>query len=309
MCVYIASRTKNGGIYKYIFDGKKYIEDSFCQMDNPMYMIASTGRMDVLLREPFDNNESGYLRYEINDKGRLINPSEIYSTKGEIACHLFVENENVYCVNYTSGSVIKIPDTLVIHKGEKQSHTHYVGETIDGKYLCVTDLGLDAIYLYNKDLTLKEKIPMPSGHGVRHLCFSEDGYIFSANELKSTVTALKYENETLRVIDTISCTLNDKDGFSAASAIRLYKDKIFVAVRGHDLISCLSFKNDRLNLENSFSCQGKTPRDFCFDDNRLICCNQESDTVTIFEENNNRFELIQTINMKEPICVLAYEKE
>ena len=183
------------------------------------------------------------------------------------------------------------------------------GVTPDGKYLCVTDLGLDAIYLYDKDLQLKKKVKMPCGHGVRHLCFTDTPYVFTANELKSTVSVLKYEDETLRLIDTVSCIPQGTEGFTAASAIRMYRNKIYVAIRGCNLISCLSFENEKLQFESSFSCQGKTPRDFYFDENRLICCNQESDTVTVFQEKDATFELIQTIKIEEPICALVYQKE
>lgn len=303
--LYIASRTKMGGIYKYAFDGRHYEQRSFCPVDSPMYMIATDHTMHILLREPFDNKESGYVRYTIQENGDLNIPSPILSTKGQIACHLYVEQENIYCVNYTSGSVIKLPDTLVVHDSVRQSHTHYVGPTPDGKYLCVTDLGLDQIFLYDRDLNLINRVAMPLGCGVRHLVFAENNYIFSANELNGSVSALHYENGTMRLVDTVSCIDNQVKEVAAPSAIRMYKGKVYVAVRGCNTISCLSFCNDKLKLQNSFDCQGQMPRDFCFDENRLICCNQESDTVTIFQETNGSFNLIQTIQIEEPICSLT----
>jgi 6-phosphogluconolactonase len=307
--LYIASRSKDGGIYKYYFNGKGYELKGFFKMDSPMYMIAKNNKMHVLLREPFSNGESGYLNCDVNANGDLLNQSQIISTKGKIACHLLVDGKEVYVANYTSGSVAKIPDVVVCHKGEKEAHTHYVNLTPDGKYILVTDLGLDGIFLYDKNLQLKNKFQMPTGHGVRHLCFGEDGIIFSANELKSTVCALKYQEEKLTLIDTISCLPSGIEGGNFASAIRIYKGDIFVAVRGCNLISRLSFDGQKLKYKSSFTCEGKTPRDFYFDENRLVCCNQESDLVTIFEEKDGQFNLIQKIELKEPICVLNYKTE
>ena len=305
--LYIASRTPNGGIYKYTFNGKGYEQVSFSKMDSPMYMITHKNKMHVLLRSPFNNKESGYIRYDINESGDLYAHSEIISTKGEIACHLNTDGNHIYCVNYTSGSVIRLPDTLVVHSGDKMSHTHYVGFTPDRKYICVTDLGLDQIFLYDKALNLVDKINMPTGCGVRHLAFAKNDYIFTANELDATVSVLQYTNGTMHLIDTVSCVRNPHEPHPAPSAIKIYQGKIYVAIRGENVISQLSFEDGRLKLQNSFDCLGKTPRDFCFDENRLICCNQESDTVTVFEETNGSFNFTESIDIKEPICTLTYD--
>lgn len=303
--LYVASRAKNGGIYKYAFDGERYNEVSFASMDCPMYMIVEKNHMHVLLREPFFNKESGYVRYRITDSGDLQSPSPILSTKGEIACHLHIKNDNAYCVNYTSGSIIKMPDHLVVHKGDRQSHTHFVGSTPDEKYLCVTDLGLDRIFLYDDELNVINRVAMPMGCGVRHLVFLENNYVFSANELDATVSALRYEDGNMRLIDTVSCKSLKANAAAAPSAIRVRNHRIYVAVRGDDTICTLSFEQEKLKLQDRFCCQGKTPRDFCFDENRLICCNQDSNTVTVFQEVNGAFKYIQSIEMECPICTLT----
>lgn len=306
MSLYLASRAENGGIYRYDFDGEQYRQVGFFEMDSPMYMIANECAMHVLLRDPFHNKESGYVRYEITESGDLVSPSPILSTKGEIACHLFVEGRRVYCVNYTSGSVICLPDTLILHKGDSPSHTHYVGPTPDGKYLCVTDLGLDQIMLYDKDLHLWQTVSMPKGCGPRHLVFGDDNLVFCANELDATVSVLRYEEGDMKLLDTVSC-VKPREGISGApSAIRLHNGKIYVAVRGHNVISRLRFQQGKLELDESFDCGGEMPRDFCIDQNRLICCNQQSHTVTVLKEANGTLAPIQTIHLHEPICALTY---
>ena len=212
--VYIASCSTDGGLYHYHLhsDGSlKYVSKT--DLDRPMYMKISDKKMYALLRAPFSENEdSALIAYDIDDDGILINPSSQVSTRGKVACHLCVKDNVVYCANYISGSVMKFPDTLVTHRGEgvhpvrqASPHTHYVGVTPDEKFLCVTDLGTDTVYIYTPDMKLVSKASVPKGHGVRHLIFSEDGkYCFSANELMSTASSFLYENGKLTYIETIN---------------------------------------------------------------------------------------------------------
>ena len=312
--IYIASRTKNGGIYKYEFSEENgYIENGFTHLDSPMYMILKKQKMHILLRSPFENKHSGYICCNINENGDLHSFSNVISTNGEIACHLTEFKGNVYCVNYTSGNVTKIGGKTINHNAENSalSHPHYVAPTPDGKYLAVTDLGQDLIYIYDDDLNCVNKINMPTGHGIRHLAFTYGGeYIFTANELKSTVSVLEYKDGDMTLIDTISCLPKEFEGESFVSAIRLYKNDIYVANRGHNSISKLSFDGRKLKFLDAFYCKGKTPRDFIFHENRIICANQDSNNVTIFEEDSNgKYKFIQQIDMDEPICVICGKEE
>ena len=254
--IYIASCVKDGGIVRFRYQDKKgYVQEEITAVDSPMYMIMLKSKMHILLRAPFDNFQSGYVNFEVFEKGKLGNPSKLVSTKGEIACHLTEFKEDIYCVNYTSGDVTKIGKKTINHnvKGMATSHPHYVGATPDAKYLCVTDLGQDLIYIYDEALNLVNKVNMPLGHGVRHLSFSNDGkYIFTANELKSTVSALEYNSGDMRLLDTKSCLPKDYSNESFASAIRIYKNDIYVANRGHNSISRLSFDGKELKFIDSF---------------------------------------------------------
>ena len=312
--VYIASRIKDGGIYKYAYTKENgYMKDGFTPLNNPMYMIVKNKKMHILLRAPFENSSSGYIRLDITENGDLMSRSDIVSTSGETACHLTEFKGRIYCVNYTSGDVTKIGEKTVNHNSEALaiSHPHFIGETPDGKYLAVTDLGQDLIYIYDEDLNCLNKIEMPNGHGVRHLAFSKDGrYVFTVNELKSTVSVLAYCDGGMTLLDTISCLPKDFVGQSFASAIRLYKEYIYVANRGYNSISKLSFDGQKLKFIDAFDCKGKTPRDFVFHVDRIICANQDSDTITVLEENHNgKYEVIQQMYINEPICVICGKEE
>jgi 6-phosphogluconolactonase len=118
----------------------------------------------------------------------------------------------------------------------------------------VTDLGVDKIFIYHKDLTLASTVNIPSGHGPRHLAFHEDGtHIFCANELESTISLLNYKNGVMELVDTVSVLPEDFNGQSTVAAIRCVGNTVYVSNRGHDSISVLNFFRGKPHCEISLS--------------------------------------------------------
>ena len=312
--IYIASCATDGGIYQYhMYEDGSLKMRNFTQMDRPMYMAYENNKMHILLRSPFsENTESGLVVYDIDFDGNLKTPSSIISTKGEVACHLSVNCNDVYCANYISGSVIKMPETLVKHAGkginairQESPHAHYVGFTPDKEYVCVVDLGLDTVFLYSKKLEVVNKVQVPRGHGARHLVFSEDGkYCFVANELKSTVSLLEYKSGELKYIDTVRCLPEEYTGETTASAIRFNENNIYVSNRGLDTISVLNNQNKKLVYKGTYSCDGKSPRDFDIIGKYIVCTNEKSDSITVLDKHNFNTIYIEK-NVKSPICVVS----
>lgn len=309
--IYFASCVENGGIYHYKLKGGVFTLAEITPMDRPMYMVIEGRKMYIVLRAPFAHcEESGVVVYDLDEDGKLINPSKILSTKGVVGCHILVDRDEIYCANYVSGSAIKLPDQLVEHSGvgihpkrQTAPHCHFVGLTPDKKYVCVTDLGLDTIFLYDRDMQLHAKVKVPDGHGVRHLIFSDDGkWLFAANELASTLSVFAYEEGALTLLDTCKLLPEDFTGDNLAAAIRIKDGKIYVSQRGYDAISQVAFTGGKLILENNFPCGGKAPRDFDFAGDLLISTNQDSDTVTVLDSNHH-FTLLEEISIDMPICV------
>ena len=316
--VYIASCDEKGGIYHYALreDGR-LCEKSFTPLDHPMFLHIYNNRMYAVLRSPFENSkESGLISFDIAEDGALRDPSDVVSTKGEVSCHLTVDGD-VYCVNYISGSVIKMPSGLVVHKGkgihptrQTSPHPHQIIFTPDKKYLCVTDLGLDKIIVYDRELNGISSVSLPPGSGARHLAFSPDGqYAYCANELASSVTALDYCGGTLTPLETYSALPSGFQGENTAAAIRVSNGGSFVYVsnRGHDSIACFTVSGNTLRLNEFVPCGGSSPRDFNIspDERFLICTNENSDNVCVFEMKNGIPEKTQyDVNIKSPLCVL-----
>ena len=310
--IYVASCVETGGIYHYRFRNGGFYLAEVEKLDRPMYMIIDDRKMYIVLRAPFEDGTSGVVVYDIAEDGKLINPSELVSTKGKVACHIARHMGNTYCANYISGSVVMLPDILVQHHGvgehprrQEGPHVHYVGATPDNKYICATDLGLDTIFVYRPDMTLFSSVKVPTGHGVRHLAFSEDGsYLFAVNELKSTVAAFSYKNGILEFLDLCPILPEGYTEESIAAAIRVDDGLIYASNRGHDSIAVLTFYKNHLEFLGHIPCGGKTPRDFILAGNYLFSANQDSNNVAVLEKKRN-FELAQSLNVEMPICVCA----
>lgn len=309
---YIASCVKDGGVYLCEYsNGAVNIIDK-TPMDMPMYMLIEDNKMYVLLKGPFaDNDESGLVTYDINPDGTLCNPSEVISTKGKCACHLCLSDESVYCTNYVSGSVVKLPEgKLSVHSGkgvdlvrQESAHTHFVCETPDKNYILATDLGLDKIFVYDKDLSIVSTVDMPKGHGPRHLIFHDDATtLFCVNELKSTVSVLKYNSGELKLIGTTSALPEGYNGKTIAAAIRTDGNYVYTSNRGHDSISIMEYKNDSLSLLKNVHTYGANPRDFWNYDDIFLCTNQNGNNVTLVSKADGN--LLTEIAIPEPLAVL-----
>ena len=146
-----------GGIYACeITKSGALVKRAYFPCDRPMYAVQCNEGLGVLLRAPFlDSPNSGYFFVD----NELQNASEIKNSQGLVACHLCVDDEDVYLVNYLSGNIVKNGELIKKRIGrsahvvrQTEPHTHFVGKTPDG-YLAVCDLGTDALAFYNKDLT------------------------------------------------------------------------------------------------------------------------------------------------------------
>ena len=311
--IYISGCFETGGIYHYIFCNGLLKFKSFTPIDRPMYSIINDGKLYVVLRAPFDDsNDSGIVFFEIDNDGLLKNRSDIKSTKGTIGCHLCVDNEKVYVTNYISGSIIKIDEKLVVHNGysvnkerQESAHTHCVVTIPNSDLLCVTDLGLDKIFIYNKNLDCISSVDAVPGTGPRHVVFSDDGkYMYCANELSSSVAVYSFDGKNLKYLNESYALPEDFRGENLIAAIRKNGKYIYVSNRGHNSIACFEIGNDELCLKSISDCGGDSPRDFEIVDNFIICANQNDGVVSLLEiADNTKLTLKQKIKVDNALCV------
>ena len=301
---------KGGGIYRCeINDGSLKI-NAYLPCDRPMYAVKSGGRLHVLLRAPFANGEnSGYFSCaeDFSDK------TDVRDTLGKVACHLCVIENDVYIANYISGNIVKNCERAVAHAGhganiqrQESPHTHCVIPSPCGNYVLCADLGTDMLYIYDSALNLKGTAKVPEGYGIRHIVFSKDGkYIYAVNELVPSVSIFEWRNAGARCLRTEKLT--EAEGVTGA-AVRLSKDGKFLycSVRGENALYVLRADGANLTVEQKTDCGGDSPRDFDIIENKfLICCNENSDNVTVFSlQNGEGIAKTAKIKLPKPLCCL-----
>lgn len=312
--IYFLSCAKDGGIYHYTFEDEKFCFVEKIQLDRPMYAIIRNKKMYVILREVcYDTHFGGILSFNIDENGRLKNSKKIESTNGIVPCHLEVIENNKYVVNYLSGNIVDIKGKVITHSGksvhptrQEAPHTHFVCGSPDKKYILCTDLGLDKIFIYDKNLNEKYFVEITCGSGPRHLCFSKDGrYFYCVNELSNDVSVLEWNNGKPILKGSYSA-IPDFEGESTAAAIRVKDNYLYISNRGANTISRFEIIGDKLKLLDNTYCGGAGPRDFNIIDDYIICTNENSNSVTVLKLEKDKPVLTnEQLEISSPVCVIG----
>lgn len=306
--IYLLSCEKienGGGVYAYQLTKNGALEQrGYFACDRPMYAVKCKNGLCVLLRQPFANSEfSGYFFID----NALNNATEIKCTQGKVACHLTVVEDDVYTVNYLSGNIVKNGKEIVQRQGksihptrQSEPHTHFVGQTPDG-YLAVCDLGTDTLAVYDYNLQLFSQAQVPSGYGIRHIVFSKDGNcIYAVNELVPSVSVFAYENGVATLKNTVK--ISSKNEKANGAAIRLSRDgkTLYASVREENTVCVFDVDGERLTHIQTLNCGGDSPRDFDVFENYLVCTNERSGNVTVYDLEKGVFTA--DIKMKNALC-------
>lgn len=311
--IYILSCCEDGGIYRFGFDCGRFIQKEKLPLYCPMYAVKRNGKMYVILRETDKENRfGGFISFDIAENGELLNPSELLSTNGIVPCHLDVTDNGEYIVNYLSGNIVRLSGKTVTHTGhgihptrQEAAHTHFVTHSPDGKFILCTDLGLDKIFVYDRELNEYSVTSLPDGSGPRHLCFSDDGgLLYCVNELSNDVSVLKWNSGKAELLKSYAA-ISDFSGQSTAAAIRLSGKHLYVSNRGADTISRFELVGDELRLLENTPCGGKGPRDFNIIDGHIICTNENSNSITVLRLENGKPVLTDiSESLKAPLCAV-----
>lgn len=313
----VASCVPDGGVYKCTLydDGTVDIGEKI-SMPSPMYIQLDGSRLWAVLRAPFDDsNDSGVAAYDIETGERL---TEIFSTKGEVGCHIAASGKDVYCANYIGGSVFKVSDVLDAHEGQGvdpqrqlSPHPHSVVISPDGKYLLSCDLGLDKIIIYDRQLRALSHGSVPDGSGARHLVFSHAGdYIYCVNEMGGSISVFRFADGLLEYVNTVSVMPADFCGIAAAAAIKISQsgERLYITERATQKIVTLGINNAELTVLARTGSKGREPRDFTLlaNDKYAVCTNQFENSVSVFKMCVDETpEFMSSFNVKSPLCAVG----
>lgn len=179
------------------------------------------------------------------------------------------------------GSLSDSPPVTVTHTGsgpdksrQEKAHAHCAEVTPDGKYLCVVDLGIDRVKVYDfpdRRTGLKEverlTVASAGGAGPRHIAFHPNRRLaFVLHELNNTVSSFVYTGDAFAPVQTLGTIPPDFRDFSKAAAVKLSADgtRLFASNRGHDSIAVFGVDpaSGRMELMAVSKLTGKSPRDF-----------------------------------------------
>lgn len=190
----------------------------------------------------------------------------------------------------------------------------------------IPDLGENSIFQYNfnpysnnrdKILEYEKQIILKEGCGPRHMVFSKTwNCAYVSNELNSSVTTLKLENDKIEPIQYIDSYNKHKikniKNYVAEIAMSKDEKYIYVSNRGANVIGIFKIlSSGKLKYIDQISTYGKTPRHFAItsDDNYIISANQDSNNIIVFKRNKKNgmlkyFSKFEQPNFNAPNYVL-----
>ena len=321
--VYLCSAVPEGGILRYTLDrrGNLTLRDTL-PLPSPNYLVIEGKTAYATLSSPFPgSDECGIVKLRVFPDGSLARDGEIVPTGGRSSCHLAFEGDDVYIANYSSGSITKLGSAPLVHEGhgpdpirQETAHCHCTFFSPDKKYVLVCDLGLDTVFVYDRDLNEISRAKVPDGAGCRHLTFSRDGrFVYVENEMGCSVSVFRWDDGRLLYRSTIlTRTYTPHEGPDKGSAIKLSRDgkRLYITNRGENEVVVLSCRGEKLRVIGRAPTGGDEPRDFSllFGERFGIVTNQFSDSFRLYRVRGlkrNRLLPLQTLPLPAAICVVG----
>lgn len=341
--LFIGTYTKgcdSKGIYLYEFDtvtGETKAKASTENVVNPSFLTLSKDKKFIYAtNEDGDDSKVSAFQFDSNqNKFTFLNSQK---SEGNDPCHIINDEKNVIVANYTGGNITvfgKNADNgigkfkqVMSHEVQRlyndkpeKSHMHMLQFSPDKKYLIVSDLGKDYLYIYKYHPDAKSDVlefstfyKTKRGSGPRHLTFSPDGkFIYLIQELDGTVTVLKYNDGNLFFVQETTVVTKGFKGKTSAADIHISADGKFLYAtnRGDaNTISCFEIKkNGKLKLKQTTSTLGKGPRNFSIDPtgNFLLVAHQYTNDVVIFKIDKTTGEITDSgkrIELCSPVCLV-----
>ena len=241
LIAYIGTYTRQNskGIYAWRFQpstGKLTSIGLAGETSNPSFLAVHPNQK--FLYAVNENGQGTVTAFSIDPATGNLTMLNQVSSHGNGPCHVALDKSGkwLFIANYGSGSIAAYPvgadgklgeaSATVQHKGssvvpsrQRGPHAHSANLSPDGKFLLVTDLGLDQVLTYKLDPAKGSLDPgdppftkTAPGVGPRHLAFHPNGkFAYVCNEIVSTVTAFGYNaaNGSLQELQSVSLLPKD----------------------------------------------------------------------------------------------------
>jgi len=294
-------------------------------VDNPTFLAPTAdGKLLCATSEVGGWNEGTITALAIDKATGALTYINKQPTRGDSAAHLSYSPDRkfVAVANYSTLPMTARPNKSVVvyrvatdgelspltsevaHSGatgpnpsrQERPHPHCVHWTADGRFVLVTDLGLDRVFIYAFDasagtLSRHGEVALPPGSGPRHIAFHPTlPFVYVANELLSTVASFGFDAAagTLKLLGTALAVPPAAVGKSWGAAIKIAPGGryLFTGNRGEDTIAGLAIDpaTGLTSLVSTTPSGGNYPRDFDFSPSGklLAVANHNSDRVDLF---------------------------
>ena len=338
--------TSAEGVYLYSFDSKQ-ADATLLDMapsGNPSFVITNPEQTRVYCVNEFNDGRQGVSAFALEGntlKGldSAVIPKD--QVDGEDPCNLLYAGETIISSNYTGGSVTAFAlnedggfigmsqyfscnaeYTQVItglSLGETPAHMHCAVTSPDGKYIFVTNLGMDCIHRFvrtegihplgNSTVAWKNGGPLVK-FGPRHMVFSQDGkYAYLLCELGDKLVVFEYDGGELTPIQTLTAYKGKGHG---SADIHISPDGRFLYTSHRlkeDGIAIFSIDEATGKVKKAgYQPTGRHPRNFAItpDGNWLLCACRDDNRIEIYSINKETGALTSTgraIEVGAPVCV------
>ncbi len=202
---------------------------------------------------------------------------------------------------------------------QKQAKPHHNPFSPDGRYLLVSDKGLDRIFSYQYQhgtLSLASTEVTREGSGPRHLVFHPSKtFVYCINELDSTVCGYQYEPESgkLAAQQILPSLPENYTGNSRAAELLVSPNGLYLYAsnRGHDSIAIYSIDQQTgwLTFCGCTHSGGRTPRFITLtpDGQYLFALNEDDDCIVTFriDQYTGLLHAIDAVTpCASPVCMI-----
>jgi 6-phosphogluconolactonase len=279
-----------------------------------------------------DDGPTGLIySFKINEDHSLEQTGSI-STESFAPCYIAEDQSGrfVFVANYVGGVVMMYDKNedgslkklqKISLENPERSNPHSVNISSNNKFVYITDLGNDRIWIFDLDPDSKSLKPnktpfiqLAEGSGPRHFAFSKSNdYAYTINELNGSISTFKIEGSgKLTHLKDISSLPEDFTGENSAADIHVHPsgDFLYVSNRGHNSIGAFLINQKTGTLQNIgfTNTQGATPRNFAIspDGTFLYVANQDSNDLVSFKidiETGRLTETGEKLAIMTPVCI------
>jgi 6-phosphogluconolactonase len=279
---------------------------------------SNSGKLTALNSMPSGGIDPAYI--SVDKTGSNVLVANYGSNGGEGAVAVFPIKKDGRLAGASDS--VQYTGTGVHPQRQQGPHSHAIDSAPDNRFVIVTDLGLDKLFVYRFDSRqgkLKANDPwfaaLQPGAGPRHIVFHPGGrWLYVVNEIQSTITTFAYDASagTLKQLQTLATLPKDFSGASSAAEIRIHPNRKFIYSlnRGHDSVASFAIdaQTGMLTPIELVSTGGKTASNFNIDPSGswLIAANQGSDSLVVFRLDPNTGKLKATgksFSVGTPSCV------